>query len=469
MRSRLRLPTIFYLKAGAQMKSTRLEQLENDPMLPLVLRLAVPTIVGLCVSAAYHLLNAFFVGRLGAEAVAALAITFPITMILTLIGQAVGTGAGSSVARSLGRHDHASAAAFAFTAIVLGLGIAILASGSIATSISVLLTWFGASNNTLPYAVEYLSPILFAQVLLVFNMICGFIVRAEGNTLFSMATQIVAFVLNAVLDSLLIVGWDLGIAGAGFATLISQAAAAALYVWHFATASGVVTLGGHPTTGSLERIGVIMAAGSTAALASVAGIAAMWLLNSTASTFGDDTLAGVGVATRLLFIVALPISGLCIGAQSALGYNIGAGRGDRVRQALTVILSLSLAFSSMCALIGVSQSHALAAWFVTETSSIAVAERAIAAFLAASVCFPAVAVTIMLIQAKGEVTRASLLAITPDGLFLIPLLLVLPRWLGVNGLIVSPFLSEAAAGLTATLVLYREWRRLSRDERSLRV
>ncbi|SEI20903.1 hypothetical protein SAMN05216228_10633 [Rhizobium tibeticum] len=140
-----------------------------------------------------------------------------------------------------------------------------------------------------------------------------------------------------------------------------------------------------------------------------------------------------------------------------------------MRQALTAILSLSLAFSSMCALIGIAQSHALAAWFVSESSAIAVAERAIAAFLTAFVCFPPMAVTIALLQAKGEGTRASLLAIMRHGLFLIPLLLVLPHWLGVNGLIISTVLSEAAAGLTAMIVLYREWRRLSRDERSLRV
>ncbi|WP_173514654.1 MATE family efflux transporter [Sinorhizobium psoraleae] len=451
------------------MKSTRLEQLEKEAMAPLVLRLAVPTIVGLCVSAAYQLLNAFFVGRLGAQAVAALAITFPITMILTLIGQAVGTGTASSMARSLGRHDHASAAAFALTAIGLGLSIAILASGCIATSISVLLAWFGASENTLPYAIEYLRPLLFAQVLLVFNMICGFIVRAEGNTSISMITQIVAFALNAVLDPLLIFGLDLGIAGAGFATLVAQAAAAAVYVWHFATARSVVTLGDHSTIGPLERIRVILTVGGPSALATMISIGGMWLLNSTAATFGDDTLAGVGVATRLLSIVALPISGLCIGAQSAIGYNIGAGRSDRVRQALAVILSLSLAFSSMCALVGIAQSRALAAWFVSDTSAVAVAEHAIAAFLTAFVCFPAMAVTITLLQAKGEGAQASLLAITRHGLFLMPLLLVLPRWLGVSGLIISPVLSEAAAGLTAMLVLYREWRRLSREERSLRV
>ncbi|CDM60528.1 MULTISPECIES: MATE family efflux transporter [Rhizobium] len=451
------------------MKSVRLERIEKDAMVPLVLRLAGPTIVGLCVCAAYQLLNAFFVRRLGAQAVAALAITYPITMILTLVGQAVGTGAASTVARSLGRPDYSSAGAFALTAIVLGVGIAILASGSIATSISVLLTWFGASNNTLPYAIEYLIPLLVAQVLLVFNMICGFIVRAEGNTLFSMVTQMVAFALNALLDPALIFGLDLGIEGAGLATLIAQTAAAALYVWHFATARGVVTLGGHSKTGSLERAGVILTIGSPAVLASVTSIAAIWLLNSIASTFGDDILAGVGVATRLLLIVALPISGLCIGAQAAIGYNIGAGRGDRVRQALTAILSLCLVFSSMCALIGIAQSHALAAWFVSESSAIAVAERAIAAFLTAFVCFPPMAVTIALLQAKGEGTRASLLAITRHGLFLIPLLLVLPHWLGVNGLIISTVLSEAAACLIAMIVLYREWRRLSRDERSLRV
>ena len=312
----------------------RITALQTAELRPLILKLAVPSIVGVGVSAVYQVLNAFFVGMLGTHAMAAMALTFPLAMLVTAIGQCFGAGAASNIARSLGRNDHAGASICATTAAIGGTATAAILAGILLLVARPLLLFLGATTNTLPLGLAYTSWLLVGYVANAFNMVCGFVVRAEGNTRFSMKTQIVAFALNALLDPLLIFWLKLGIAGAGLVTLFAQAAALLMYLCYFLQRRGAVRLMLPRRASMPARTWAIVTIGTPSAISTVASTLTLLVMNKLAAPFGDNAVAGIGIAARLATVASLPVSGLCIGAQSVLGFNLGAGNWARVHAAV---------------------------------------------------------------------------------------------------------------------------------------
>lgn len=434
----------------------RITALQHAKLLPLILKLAVPSIIGVSVSAAYQLLNAFFVGMLGTLPMAAMALTFPLAMLLTAIGQCFGAGVASNIARSLGHNDRANASMFATTAIIVGTATAATLAGIILLIAKPLLISMGATTNTLPLGLIYAKWLLVGYVANIINMVCGFVVRAEGNTRFSMMTQIVAFALNALLDPLLIFWLGFGIAGAGLATLLAQSVAVVMYLCHFIQRRGAVGLILHRHALTLARTRAIVTIGAPAAISTVVSVLAMSAMNKLAAPFGDTAVAGIGIAARLFSIASLPVSGLCIGAQAVLGFNLGSGDFIRVRTAVVVIIKLALMFTCSYALAVTLFSADIALGFSKDQGVLVIAEYAIRLFHFGLPLFALQYVTMALLQAKGEAIRASLLAVARQGLLMVPLMIILHRFYGINGIIFSQLLAEVIAAMLAGLILTRQ-------------
>jgi len=440
--------------------SSRLQSLERDRLLPLILRLALPSIVGVTVSAAYQLLNAFFVGRLGTAALAAMALSFPFAMCVTAIGQCFGAGAASLLARSLGRADGPAANDYASHA----LWSAVAAAGVVAVTgwlfAPHLLAWLGTGVATLPLAVGYLHWLLLGYVAVVVNMVCGFIVRAEGNTVLSMKTQISSFAMNAALDPVLIFWLGLGIEGAGIATLLAQFCGLALYWRHFAGRRGAIVLSWPAVGRWWSRLAAIARIGAPSALNTLVAVAAMSMLNGFAARYGEASVAAIGLAGRLAMVAVLPLYGLCIGAQSVVGYNVGAGNWARVAEAVRTMIAVAFAFACVYAGWVVWQAQTIAGWFAHEQATIEIGGRAILLFHCALPVFAMQQVCLMFMQAKGEAVRATLVAVLRQGMFLMPLMALLQSAYGRDGLLFSVPTADMAAGLIAVVMLYRQMRQI---------
>lgn len=444
-----------------RLPKAKLEELGTGRLLPLILRLAIPSIIGLSVSAAYQLLNAYFMGRLGTHAIAAVALAFPLVMLMTAVGQCMGAGAASHISRNLGRGDLSAAHMHATSGLLLGMTTA-SAIAALALSLAPqILVRIGATDTTLPTALIYARWMLAAYVGNAFNLICGFIVRAEGDTRLSMITQIVAFTLNALLDYvfIFILGW--GVKGAVAATLLAQLAAAAIYLVHFLFSKGSIRLV-RPQPG-LDNMRAILSIGTPSALSLVVAVAAMAAMNKLAGQYGDTAVAGVGIATRLLTVAILPVTGLCIGAQAVLGYNMGAQNGKRVASAMRVMAGLGLAYTGTYTLMVVAFAKTFAAVFTHDPAVISIAAHAIAMFHLGLPMFAMQAMAMTLFQAEGQAFHASLVALLRQGILLLPLMLVLQHLFGMKGLVVSQTLAEIAAGAVACCLLVRQSHSLRRE------
>jgi len=436
----------------------RVAALETGALFPLVARLAVPSIIGVSVSAVYQVLNAFFVGKLGTHATAAMAVTFPIAMLLTAVGQCFGVGTASIVARSLGRNDRGEANRFATAGVVCGTAVAGLLAVLLIVIARSLLTLLGATPNTLSMGLTYASWLLVGYVANVFNMVCGFIVRAEGNTRFSMATQIAAFATNALFDPVFIFVCKLGIAGAGAATLLGQSFAGLMYISYFSRQRGTVKLCRlRPVLLHNHGLAIVRIGGSSA-IGAVAGMLSLSALNRVAAPYGDGAVAGIGIASRLVLVATLPVSGLCIGAQSVLGFNLGARNWVRVKEAVSVIVRLALAFTGCYAAIIFLTASDVVQVFSGNVAVLNVARRAVQIFHLGLPLFAVQAVTMALLQAKGEAARASLLAVARP--LMVPLLVVMKSCGGLGGLMLAQLSIDGIIGALAVILLIRELRRL---------
>ncbi|MFT0174720.1 MATE family efflux transporter [Paraburkholderia mimosarum] len=445
--------------------ASRMQSMAHDRLLPLILRLALPSVIGVTVSAAYQLLNAYFVGWLGTAALAAMALSYPFAMCITAIGQIFGAGAASLIARSLGRADDHSANDYAshalWSAMVIA-GIAAIAGWLLAP---IFLAWLGAGPSTMPLAVAYLHWLLLGYVAVVFNMVCGFIVRADGNTVLSMTTQVSSFAMNAALDPVMIFWLGLGIAGAGIATFLAQLCGLTLYWRHFAGRHGAIVLS-WPSVGRCWcRLASVARIGIPPALNTLLAVAAMSMLNGFAARYGEASVAAIGLASRLAMLAVLPLYGLCSGAQSVVGFNVGADNWTRVAQAVRTMVAIALTFAGVYAGWVVWQARTIIGWFAHDSATIEIGGRAILLFHCALPVLGVHQVCLLFMQTKGDAISATLVSVLRHGVFLMPLMVLLQHAYGQGGLLFSVAAADMAAGLIAIVILYSEMRQIDKASR----
>lgn len=440
--------------------------LGDENLRSLIIRLAIPSIVGLGANALHHVVNAAFVGTLGVEAVAAVSITFPLVILLAALGTGIGVGAASLISRRLGSKNLLGASVAASTSIALVIPIGIVASMVLSWQLEGLLRAFGATDTVLPYAIEYSRWLLLGYTLMLLNIVCGFIVRAEGNSRFSMWTMIVAFGLNTVLDPIFIFLWGLGVAGAGVATLISQVVAVMVYVAYFLRRGGIVRVLLQRVQPTRELLVDILTIGAPASFGQALSAVAFVVIYNIAATFGDATVAGAGIALRLLTVGALPITGLCLGAQAVLGYAWGALDHARVRSALWFMVTVTSLFAVLYSAIMVVWADEVVIAFTSDPAAQAIAARACVAFHIFFGTFGLQAVVAAYLQSIGKARLAAVVILSRQGYLLLPLALFLSSFWGLSGLLASQALAEVLAGLIATFVFSRQLSELKQTGRS---
>lgn len=422
------------------------KRMTQTPIPKLVLTLAVPTIISMLVTAVYNMADTFFVSQLGTSASGAVGIVFSLMAIIQAVGFTLGMGAGSLVSRLLGskepdRANKIAASAF-YTAIAFGLLLTVF--GLIL--IDPLMNVLGATPTILPYARDYARYILLGSAIMAASFVMNNLLRAEGKATFSMIGLALGGILNIVLDPVFIFVFDLGIAGAAIATLISQTISFFILLAFFLLKKSEIRL----TPKNISRKGsdyaAILKTGlpslSRQGLASIATVA----LNVNAAVYGDAAVAAMSIVGRIFMFVLSVMLGIGQGFQPVVGFNYGAGKYDRVRKSFWFTVLSGLVMMTALSVAGFIISPQLIAIFrkgdsqVIEIGALAARMQFIAMpLLALSVT------TNMLMQSVGKSLQATFLSCTRQGIFFLPLILILPRVIGLPGVQmtqpVSDFLS----------------------------
>jgi len=438
-------------------------QLGTAPIRSLLIKMSAPAMVGLMVQAMYNLTDTIFVGHgVGSLGIAGIAISFPIQILVMAIAQLFGIGCSSIVSRRLGAGDreearHALGNLFTliifFSAIIAVFGSLFLPS---------LLKLFGATEGILPYASDYSRTILFGTPFFMFAMATNAIVRAEGNARVAMWTMIISGLLNIVLDPLFIYGFDLGIQGAALATVLAQATTVVYLVYYFFGGRSSLRTQPHHfrLSGSIVKEATTIGLGS--GLRSAASSFTVIILNTSLATYGGDiAIATFGVINRMIMFLFLPMFGIVQGMMPIVGYNHGAGHPERVRQVVRYsnIVTTVMSLGTSILLVGIPS--LLLRIFTQDAEVISMGAPAIRIIILA---FPTVGFQVVaagMYQALGKAVPALVLALLRQVILLTPLILFLPRYLGLTGIWVSfPIADGAAALITGwmMIVLMRQMR-----------
>lgn len=428
------------------------DQLATAPISKLLRQQAIPASVGILVMSIYGIVDTIFVGHfVGAIAIGAITVVLPINFLISSIGMAIGIGGSSILSRALGQGNTAKAMQTFGHQVALTLLLAI--------SVVLLGIWqqdnilkvFGAQGPTLDVARVYFAIILIGIPALAWAMMANTVIRAEGKPRVAMISMLVPALLNLVLDPLFIIVFDWGLAGAAWATTLSYFAAAAFTMWFF-FGSGQSTMRIRRTDLVLQyalvreifSLGfVTLARQGTIAVLSI-------VLNNMLFAYGGAlAISAYGIIQRLMMFANFPVLGITQGFLPIAGYNFGAQQWARVRQTIKLSLISGTVIATLTFLLIMGFTPAIVRLFTTDADLIAITIPAVRAGFLATPLILFQLIGSAYFQAIGKAIPALLLTLTKQGFCLIPLLFILPPWLGLDGIFYAfPVADVISAGIS---------------------
>jgi len=430
---------------------SRIRIMRDEPIPKALLKLGIPTMVGMLVSALYNVVDAYFVGGLGTSEVGAVSIVFPISQIIIGLAMTFGSGAASYISRLLGMGDEEKANKTASTALFTSLAVGVAAIALSLVFLNPLLRGLGATDTILPHARAYAIIFIAGSIFNIFNVTMNNLVTAEGATKLTMSAMLIGGVLNCVLDPIFIYTLKFGVAGAAIATVISQAVTSVLYLWFIFGKRGMLRIS--PKFFKPDRVmyGEIFKVGIPTLVFQVLSSTAMGLTNTAASNYGDSAVAAMGVVTRILALGSYVVFGYMKGFQPLAGYNYGAKQYGRLKNAIQTSLIWSTCFCVITGLLLVFLApNIISAFSKNDAAMIEIGSNAlrINGIVFAFFGFQMVYSSAFLALGKGR--EGSTLSISRQGIFFIPLILLLPKFVGLDGVI---FAQPVADVLTVILTL----------------
>lgn len=430
------------------------------PIPRLITSLAVPTIISMLITGIYNLADTYFVSLLHSDsATAAVGVVFSLMALIQAVGFTLGMGSGSLISRLLGRQQKEAAdtvLSSGFTAAVL-FGVLVTAMGLI--FIDPLMAALGSSETILPYARSYAQYILFGAPIMAASFVLNNVLRAEGHATLSMAGITIGGILNIVLDPIFILreitlpfgivlpGLNLGTAGAAIATLLSQCISFLILFSCFLTRKSILHLSVRNVARRGRQYWDIVCTGlpsfSRQGLAVIATVA----LNHAAMVYGDPAVAGMSVVGRVFMLIISALIGFGQGYQPVVGYNYGARRFDRVRESFFFSLKTASVMMGILAIIGWLAAPRVIGMFGSGQM------QEIGTFAMRAQCVGLLFQTLgvlsnMTFQAVGKSWQATFLSSCRQGVYFLPLILILPRVAGLTGVEITQPLADVCTFVT---------------------
>ena len=416
---------------------------------------AVPAIIAMTASSLYNMVDAIFIGHgVGPYAISGLALTFPFMNLAAAFGTLVGVGASTMASMLLGQKNYDIARKVLGNVVVLNFIIGLLFTIVALVFLDPILYFFGASENTISYAREYMQIILAGNVITHVYFGLNSLLRSAGHPKKAMAATIMTVLLNAVLDPLFIFTFDMGIRGAAVATILAQIVALILVVVWFCDKRELI----HFERGifRLERriVKDSIVIGLAPFLMNFVACFVVIIINMRLKTYGGDLAIGAyGIVNRISFVFIMIVSGLTQGMQPIAGYNYGARQMSRVYEVLKKTLLYATVVLTAGFLIGELCPGLVVAIFTDDPELM---EKSIKGMRLVVGMFPLVSLSMVIgnfFQSIGQPKQAIFLSLSRQVVFLIPSLWILPMFFDIAGVWVSFMVSDFLASAVAIILL----------------
>ncbi|MCD8223857.1 MAG: MATE family efflux transporter [Clostridiales bacterium] len=422
----------------------------NDPVEQIIPRLAGPTIISMLITAIYNMADTFFVSQLGTSASGAVGIVFSAMAMIQAFSFMIGMGAGNNISRLLGKGEEEEAKKYASVAWFTGFGFGCVVSLVGLTLMEPIVMLLGSTDTIAPYAADYARYIFLAAPFMICSLVMNNLLRFQGLTVYSMVGITAGGILNMILDPILIFGVGLGTMGAGVATGFSQFVSFCILLFMCNTHKDVIRITPRNFRPSLKIYGSILYTGAPSlARQGIASVATV-MLNSIAGTYSDAAVAAMSIVSRFTMFINSVIVGFGQGFQPVCAFNFGAKKYDRVRQSFWFCVKvMTVTLLILCGIAMLFSGNIIAVFRRDDAEVIAIGTFAMRAQLITMPLWGYYIMCNMFSQSIGYGFRSSIISCARQGLFLIPVLAILPHFFGLRGLQLSQPVSDVLAFILA--------------------
>ena len=436
-------------------------ELGTEKISKLLVQYAIPAIIAQTAASLYHMIDSIFIGQgVGALAISGLATTFPFLNLSAAFGAMIGVGGATQLSVKLGQRDYDSACIILGNLVTLNIIVGGLFGGTSLFFLDDILYFFGASDATLPYARDFMEVVLYGNAITHMYLGINAALRASGHPKESMYATIITVVCNIILAPLFIYVFDWGIRGAALATMFSQIVTLLWQIRLLSNPNELLHLRKGIYALRARFVKGILGIGLSPFLINAAACIVVIIINKGLRTYGangDMAIAAYGIANRMIFIFIMVILGVTQGMQPIIGYNFGARRYDRVKETLkqTMWWAFGVTFTGFALCEGIPELIARA--FTTDATLIANAAKGMRISALFIILAGVQMVATNFFQSVGKVNKAIFLSLTRQVLFLIPLLIILPRYMGEDGVWYSIPIADFISGILAIILLKQQF------------
>lgn len=439
-------------------QDNRTKELGTKPIGELLVKYAVPAVVAMTASSLYNMVDRIFIGHIpevGTLSLGGLAVTFPIMNLSAAFGAMVGVGSSTLISIKLGQKDYDTAERVLGNLVSLNIIIGILVGALGLIFIDPLLLFFGASENTLQYAHDYMFIILLGNVVTHLYFGLNSALRSTGHPHVAMSATIATVIINAILDPLFIFSLQLGIKGAAYATVLSQVAALIYVVAVLSNKKDLIHL--HSGIYGLRKriVKNILAIGMSPFAMQLCACLVVILINKGLTKHGGDVaIAAYGIVNSITFLSIMVVLGICQGMQPIAGFNFGAQLPKRVNEVLKKAIILATIIMTLNFVLCVFFPQYLVVIFTDDSVLLPLAVRGMRIVCILSPIVGFQIVTGNFFQSIGMAKRSIFMSVSRQLVFLVPFLLIFPEIWGTDGVWMSITAADGVASLTAGFLLW---------------
>ena len=444
------------------------ERLGTDPMLPLVFRMALPAVAAQLVNLLYSIVDRIYIGHIpgiGTDALAGIGVTNSVIVLISAFSAIVGSGGAPLAAIALGRGDRERAG------LILGNGFVLLVAFTVVTSMLAycfmepVLLFTGASERTIGYAEDYLSVYLLGTLFVQVSVGLNTFINTQGRPGGAMCCVLIGAAVNSGLDPLFIFTFGMGVKGAAWATIISQACSAAWVVGFLASRRASLRLRTGHMRPDWRVLGATLALGVSPFIMASTESLVGFVLNGSLERFGDIHVSALAIMQSAMLVVSVPLTGFAQGFIPVVSYNYGRRNLERVKECFRVVVTVMFLFNLACVSLMIAFPSAVAAVFTDDAALRRLVADVMPVFLAGMTIFGLQRACQNMFVALGQARISVFIALLRKVILLVPLALLLPRFWGVMGVYGAEALSDFTAAVCCAAIFSFYFPRILRAAR----
>ena len=449
-------------------QNKKMELLGNAPIPKALVSLGIPIMIGMLINALYNLVDAYFVGGLGESPMGAISIVFPLGQVVVGLGLMFGNGAASYLSRLLGSGDkktaHIVASTALYSSVLIGAVLIIFAT----IFLKPILTFLGATETIMPYALTYARIYVISCIFNVFNVTMNNIVASEGAAKTTMLALLLGAVINIGLDPLFIYTFDMGVAGAAIATAISQFVSTLVYLTYILRKRSAFTFSIKDFIPTQQTFAEILKIGIPTLTFQLLTSLSIALINRASSTYGDAVIAGMGAVTRVTSMGTLVVFGFLKGFQPIAGFSYGAKNFKRLRESIRISILWSTIFCVVVGLLMVVFSTQIISQFANGNGEmISVGQKSLVANGLSFFLFGFYTVYSSLFLALGKGRAGFFLGACRQGICFVPIIFLLPAIWGLSGILYAQPIADIISAIITVFMAFNLHRKLLMEEKSI--